>query len=263
MTSLDTPARPVTTTADPTTALITAKAGQRIAACIPARDEAATIASVVEAVARLRDAGLVDALVVVDDGSQDATGTEARAAGAAVVTNTLGPGKGQALRTALAASDAELVLFLDADVTNFGPRFVTELIAPLLHDPSIQLVKATYRRPLDGRHDEGGRVNELLARPLLRHFFPALASIAQPLAGECAVRRSALDDVVLADGYGIEIGLLIDIYRSHGLAAIAEADLGERAHRNRPLRELRPHADDVLAAVLARTTCSHETGDNP
>ena len=243
-------------------ALVDAKAGQRIAACVPARNEETTIASIIEQVAHLRAACLVDEVVVVDDGSTDMTSAEARAAGATVVTNRSGTGKGQALRTGLAATDADMLVFLDADVTNFTPRFVTDLVAPLLRDATLQLVKATYRRPLDGRAGEGGRVNELVARPLLRRFFPALANLTQPLSGECAIRRSAMEHLVLADGYGIEIGLLIDVYRNHGMDAIAEIDLGERVHRNRPLRELRPHADDVLAAVLARTDC-HTTGHQP
>ena len=234
-------------------ALVRAKGIQRIGVCIPARNEHSTIGAVVDVVVPLRAAGLVDDIVVVDDGSTDATGLEAAAAGAQVIESLEGPGKGQALRAALAETDADLAVFLDADVTNFSTRFVTDLVAPLLHDPRVQLVKARYRRALDGRPGEGGRVNELLARPLLRRFFPPLASIAQPLAGECAIRRTALDDLVLADGYGIEIGLLIDVYRRFGRSAITEADLGERVHRNRPLQELRPHADEVLAAVLDRT----------
>ena len=240
-------------------ALIVAKGVQRIGVCIPARDEESTIGNVVDVVVPLGDAGLVDDVVVVDDGSRDTTALEAAAAGARVIESVHGPGKGQALRAALAATDADLLVFLDADVTNFSDRFVIDLVAPLLHDPTIQLVKARYRRPLDGRSGEGGRVNELLARPLLRRFFPPLASVAQPLAGECAIRRTALDDLVLADGYGIEIGLLIDVYRRFGRSAITEADLGERIHRNRPLHELRPHADEVLAAVLDRTLHRPET----
>lgn len=230
-----------------------AKAGQRIGVCIPARDEAGTIGGVLEVVGRLRRAGLVDEVVVVDDGSSDATGREARSAGVTVVPSPRGPGKGQALECAVAATDAPLLVFLDADVTNFSPRYVTGLIAPLLSDQRVQLVKATYGRPLEGRVGEGGRVTELLARPLLRRWFPALAdAVAQPLSGECAVRRDVLDHVVLADGYGIELGLLLDVYGRYGLEAIVEVDLGVRVHRNRPLSELRPHADDVLDAVLAR-----------
>jgi glucosyl-3-phosphoglycerate synthase len=232
--------------------LVASKHGQRVAVCIPARDEAATVGAIVATAERLRRVALVDELVVVDDGSTDATAAHARAAGASVVASATGPGKGQALTRAVASTTADILVFLDADVTNFSPRFVTALVAPLLTDAGIQLVKAAYRRPLDGAPDEGGRVTELLARPLLRRFFPSLAAASQPLAGECAVRRQLLDDLTLADGYGIEIGLLIDVFRRDGLDGIVEADLGERVHRNRPLRQLRPHADEVLAAVLDR-----------
>lgn len=232
--------------------LIAAKGDQRITVCIPARNEGPTIGSIAATVQGLRAFGLVDAVLVVDDGSTDDTARRAHAEGALVVPSPGGPGKGQALASALTHTDTEILVFLDADVTNFSARFVVDLVAPLLIDPSIQLAKARYRRPLDSVRDEGGRVTELLAGPLLRRFFPELASIAQPLAGECAVRRAALEGLTFANGYGIEIALLIDICRTHGRAAILEVDLGERIHRNRPLRQLRAHADDVLAAVAAR-----------
>lgn len=199
----------------------------------------------------------MDELVVIDDASSDATAARARANGATVLANPRGPGKGQALARAVASTEAEILVFLDADVSNFTAHFITDLVAPLLGDHRVKLSKATYRRPLRGVADEGGRVTELLARPLLRRFFPDLLRLSQPLAGECAVRRDTLDDVVFADGYGIEIGLLIDIFLRHGLDAIAEADLGERVHRNRPLQDLRSHADDVLAAVLDRACPLH------
>lgn len=237
-------------------------ATETVAVCVPARNEASTIGNVVRVVRDLRQLGIVEEVVVIDDGSTDATGAVAAAMGASVVACVGGPGKGQALRTAVEATDADILVFLDADVANFAPHFVTQLIAPFHDDPTVQLVKAAYRRPLDGRADEGGRVTELLARPLLRRFFPELADVVrQPLAGECAVRRHALDEIRLEDGYGIEIGLLIDIYRRFGPAALAQADLGERVHRNRPLRDLRPHCDDVLGAVLARTL--EPTGVSP
>ena len=232
--------------------LVAAKRGQRIAVCIPARDEASTIGSVAATVEGLHALGLVDELVVVDDGSSDETADRARTEGARVLSSRGGPGKGQALATAVSATDAEILVFLDADVTNFSARFVIALATPLLADQRIQLVKAAYDRPLHGVTDEGGRVTELLARPLLRRFFPVLATLAQPLAGECALRRSALELLTLADGYGIEIALLIDVYRRYGRDAIVEVGLGERVHRNRPLHELRLHADDVLAAVADR-----------
>ena len=147
---------------------------------------------------------------------------------------------------------ADILVFLDGDVANFSDRFVSALALPLLVEPDLQLVKAVYRRPLIGRSDEGGRVNELVARPLLERFYPDLAVVAQPLGGECAVHRSALHEAPLADGYGIEIGLLIDVYRRFRMHAIVEVDLGERVHRYRPLHQLRPHARAVLGAVLTR-----------
>lgn len=236
-----------------------AKGGHRVAACIPARDEAATIEPVVAVCIQLASAGVLDEVIVVDDHSVDDTGARARSLGATVVANHESPGKGEALRRAISHTGADILVFLDADVRNFGERFVTGLVAPLLADDTVQLVKASYRRPLDGRLDEGGRVTELAARPLLTRFFPDLALVTQPLAGECAVRRGVLDDVVLADGYGIELGLLIDVYRRFGGDAIAEVDLGERVHRNRPLHELRPHAHAALAAVLDRVAPSLST----
>jgi glucosyl-3-phosphoglycerate synthase len=228
------------------------KGGMSIAVCIPARDESVTIEPIVTTCRALGDMGLLDEIIVVDDGSVDDTARRARRAGATVVTNTFGHGKGQALRCGLEQAEADVIVFLDADVANFSERFVTRLISPLLGSTSVQMVKAAYERPLDGTPGEGGRVTELVARPLLDRFFPELADVAQPLAGETAVRRGALEDVVLADGYGIEIGLLIDVYARFRRHAIAEADLGERVHRNRPLRQLRPHAREVLDAVLRR-----------
>lgn len=232
--------------------LVRAKGNHRVSVCIPARDEAETVVGVVDVAVNLLEAGLVDEVVVVDDGSLDTTATSAAAAGARVIRSTQGPGKGQALRSAIGATSGNILVFVDADVTNFTTRFISDLIRPLLFDPGIQLAKATYGRPLAGRANEGGRVTELLARPLLRRFFPEIAGTGQPLAGECAVRREALDVVDLADGYGIEIGLLIDVFRLYGGAAIIDVDLGDRMHRNRALHDLQPHADQVLDAVLAR-----------
>lgn len=225
-----------------------------VAVCIPARNEAATIGGIVACVADLVEEGVVDDLVVVDDGSIDGTAAIAAHAGARVVPSDGGPGKGQALRQAVAATTAEVLVFLDADVVNFGAEYVTALTSTLLADPGLKLVKAAYGRPLHGHQGEGGRVTELVARPLLEQFFPELATIAQPLAGECALTRDLAESLDLDDGYGIEIGLLIDTYRAYGRRAVTEASVvGERIHRNRPLRELTVHARDVLAAVVART----------
>lgn len=243
------------TTADGSIAsLVSAKAGREIAVCIPARNEAATIAPIVAAITgRLVAAGLVDHVVVVDDGSTDATAARASAAGAHVVRRATAPGKGEALRCAVAHTAADILVFLDADVTNFTPSFVVALTAPLLDDPDTMLVKAAYERPFLGRPGEGGRVTELVARPLLERFFPELAPIVQPLAGEFALRREALAGIELAGGYSVDLALLIDVYRRFGRDAISEANLGVRTHRNRPLHELQPHSRAVIDAVLSRT----------
>ena len=229
-------------------------AGLRVSVCVPARNEAATVTGVVSPlVAALNGPEpLVDEVIVVDDGSTDGTGSIAGALGARVVRSTRGPGKGGAMAEAARVATGDIVVFVDADVRNFGVHFVSALVEPLLTDSSVVLVKGTYRRPWnDGAG--GGRVTELLARPLLRRLVPELAFVRQPLAGEVAIRRQALDGLVLEPGYGVEIGMLIDVARRFGPAAVAQVDLGERVHRNRPLEELAGQADDVLAAVLSRT----------
>ncbi|MEA2686485.1 MAG: glucosyl-3-phosphoglycerate synthase [Actinomycetota bacterium] len=224
--------------------------GLAVSVCVPARNEAVTIARVVAAV--LAD-GLVDEVVVVDDGSSDGTGALAAALGARVVHRSGPPGKGRAMAEGILATGGDIVVFLDADVRNFDGRFVRGLLEPLLADPAVMLVKATYRRPKDGVADEGGRVTELLARPVLERFFPELDFVRQPLAGEVAIRREALEGLVLEPGYGVEVGMLIDVCRRFGPAAIAQADLGTREHRNRPLADLSAQARQVLDACLSRT----------
>ena len=230
-------------------------AGLTVSVCIPARNEAATVADVVGPLVRalVTGARLVEEVVVADDGSTDATAAAAEAAGARVVRRAGAPGKGLAMAEAAAAATGDLIVFLDADVRNFAPHFVTRLLRPLLEGPeALVLVKAAYRRPLKGVDGEGGRVTELVARPLIERLFPDLAFVAQPLAGEVAIRRRALDQLVLEPGYGVEIGMLVDVALRFGVGAIAQVDLGHRVHRNRPLRELADQSRQVVAAVLDR-----------
>jgi glucosyl-3-phosphoglycerate synthase len=232
------------------------RAGRRISVCLPARDEEATVGAIVAAVrAACTAAGggcdLVDEILVVDDGSGDATAEVAGRAGARVVRGS-GDGKGQAMALAAAECTGELVVFLDADVEQFSPHFVVGLVGPLLLDEDVALVKGFYRRPLHGAPSGGGRVTELMARPVIDLLFPHLGFVRQPLAGETALRRAVIEKVGVAPGYGAELGLLIDVAREFGADAIAEVDLGERIHRNRPLSELRHHATDVLRTALAR-----------
>jgi len=239
------------------TALAEDRGPLRISVCIPARNEAPTVGAVVRCVhRRLTAAGggvdLVDEIVVVDDGSTDTTATEARRAGAVVVPSGGGQGKGQAMAAGVAATSGDLVVFLDADVESFADHFVTGLLGPLLLHPHVVLVKAFYHRPLNGSPVGGGRVTELVARPVIELLFPPLTHIRQPLAGETALRRVVLADAVLDPGYGVELGLLIDVAERHGVSALAQVDLDRRVHRNRPLEELRPQATDVLRAALTR-----------
>jgi len=239
-------------------ALAESKGDRTISVCIPARNEAATVGRVVHSIisALTGPPGgvpLVDEVLVVDDGSVDQTAEVARGAGARVISSDAAHGgKGQAMRTALKASEGELLAFVDADVTNFEPHFVTGLLGPMLSDESLSLVKGFYRRPLEGAPDGGGRVTELMAKPIIDVLFPFLSAIEQPLAGETAAPRSVLEKCGLADGYAVELALLIDAATLFGAATVAQVDLGVRVHRNRPLSELRPQATDILRAALVR-----------
>jgi glucosyl-3-phosphoglycerate synthase len=244
----------------PTEQVLVAKArtGRTVSVCIPARDEASTVGSVVRAVvqpflAEHGGNGLVDEVIVLDDGSSDDTTLHARDAGARVVAGPGdGGGKGQAMSAALAASAGDIVAFLDADVANTTPAFVTGLLGPLVTTDHVALVKGFYTRPLHGDPTGGGRVTELVARPVLELLFPELSWVRQPLAGETAAHRWVFEKLGFADGYGVELGLLIDVAQTFGLDRLAQVDLGERIHRNRPLHELRPQAVDVLRAALER-----------
>jgi glucosyl-3-phosphoglycerate synthase len=242
-------------------ALARLKAGRTVTVCLPARDEEATVGRIVGVLRRelVDHVALVDEILVIDDGSVDGTAATARAAGSRVIdANAVladhGPsrGKGDAMWRGLFEADGDLVVFCDADVRNFGPRFVVGLLGPLLTDDAIGFVKGFYERPLDGRAGEGGRVTELVARPLLSLLFPALTTVVQPLAGECAARREVLEAVPFVDGYGVEMGLLVDVARRFGIDALAQVDLGNRVHRNRPLPELAEQSMAILQTALDR-----------
>jgi glucosyl-3-phosphoglycerate synthase len=242
----------------PVEKVVEAKAGRTVSVCIPARHEGSTVGSVVRAVvqpflARAGGNGLVDEVIVLDDGSTDDTAEQAAGAGARVVQGVQAEGgKGQAMAAALAASSGDVVVFLDADVANTTPAFVTGMLGPLLFFDDVALVKGFYDRPLHGDPTGGGRVTELVARPVLELLFPELSGVRQPLAGETAAHRWVFEKAGFADGYGVELGLLIDVAQLLGPGALAQVDLGVRIHRNRPLHELRPQATDVLRAALAR-----------
>jgi glucosyl-3-phosphoglycerate synthase len=259
----------------PAPALLEAKGDRRISVCLPARNEEATVGQMVTAIRAelMVRLPLVDEVIVIDDGSTDATAAAARAAGADVwaaaaidplvsgsgaggvgvgVVGAAPGGKGQAMWKAVHASSGDLVVFCDADVQHFGPHFVTGLVGPLLLRDDVLFVKGFYHRPLHGRAGEGGRVTELVARPLIAALFPHLSDLAQPLAGECAARREVLHAVPFVDGYGVDLGLVIDVAERWGVDALAQCDLGERVHRNRPLAELGPQALAVVQVALSR-----------
>ncbi len=233
-----------------------------ISACVPARNEERTIGDILACLAELREAGLVDQVAVID-GSSDRTAAIAREQGAEVypqeeLAPELGPvlGKGDALWRALSVLRGEIVCFLDADSDGFGPHFVTGLVGPLLRDQQLSFVKAFYRRPFRLGEltipDEGGRVTELTARPLLNLFYPELAGFEQPLAGEVAARRSLLEQLPFVTGYGVEIALLIDAHAAAGLDSLAQVNLDLRQNAHQPLRELTAMSSAVLRAVASR-----------
>ena len=240
-------------------AVVAAKAGRTVSVCVPCRDEAATIGPLVSVIRRelMVNTGLVDELIVLDDRSTDDTARVASHAGARVVPiddvhreHGNGQGKGNALWATLLVSHGDIVVWCDGDVTSFEPDWVTKLVAPLLDDPTVMLVKALYHRPTN--YGGGGRTTELVARPLMSRYFRSLTGLAQPLSGEYAGRRSALEQLRFVQGWGVEMGLLIDIEEAWGAAAIGQVDLGSRLHRHRSLHSLSVQAAEVMATILDR-----------
>jgi glucosyl-3-phosphoglycerate synthase len=263
-----------------------AERGLRATVCLPARDCAATVGEIVGALVPLREAGAIERIVVVDAASEDGTAQAAERAGAEVwqereLLPAYGPvlGKGDAMWRALSRIDSELVCFVDADSEQFSAHFVTGLLGPLVCEPDVSFVKGFYRRPLAGDGassraspdaaargsatatgaipgagpaEGGGRVNHLTARPALALFYPELAEIRQPLAGEVAARRELLEKLPFATGYGVEIAMLIDAWHEVGLERIAQVDLEEHHNRHQPLSALAPMALTVLATLARR-----------
>jgi glucosyl-3-phosphoglycerate synthase len=235
-----------------------------VSVVIPARNEEATIGWVVALIRAvlMDEAGLVDELVVMDSLSSDATVSAATGAGARVhsvadVRPDLGvrAGKGEALWKSQFVTSGDILVFIDADLTSWGPHFVSSLIGPLLEDESIQLVRGFYDRLLDtgGRRTvEGGRVTELVARPLLAAHWPQLAAVVQPLAGEWSIRRSLFETLPIPVGYGVELSTLLDTTARHGVDAIAQVDLGERGHRHQSVHDLGVMALELLSVADAR-----------
>jgi glucosyl-3-phosphoglycerate synthase len=234
-----------------------------ISVCVPARECAETIEPIVRTLIELRDRDVVDQVTVLDAGSIDGTAELAAAAGAEVhqqaeLLPDRGPvlGKGDAMWRALTILHGDVVCFLDGDSEGFGPHFACGLAGAVACEPGVHFAKAFYRRPFRAGAVElpegGGRVNELMARPLLRRFFPELGDVRQPLAGEIAARRELLERLPFATGYAVEIAMLVDAYREVGIDGLAQVDLDVRQNRHQALSALGPMADAVLGAVAAR-----------
>lgn len=246
--------------------LVAAKGSLTVSVVLPALDEEATIGAIVETIRTdLVEVAepLVDELVVMDSGSTDRTAHVAAEAGAVVVHRCAvlpripsGPGKGEVLWRSLVATTGDVLVFVDADLRQFRSGLVTGLLGPLLTDRSVVLVKALYDRPLrDGTSvlpAGGGRVTELVARPLLNLHWPELAGVVQPLAGEYAARRGLLELLPFPTGYGVELALLVDTLTVAGLDSIAQVDVGERHHRHHDDARLGLMASEIMQTALAR-----------
>jgi glucosyl-3-phosphoglycerate synthase len=252
--------------ADPAT-LLAAKRAQAttLSLCIPTLNEEGTIARIVSCLRTtlIEQVPLLDELVVIDSGSTDRTRELAAESGADVhLASDILPergqrtGKGENLWKAVHQCRGDILCFLDGDIANIHPRFVLGTIGPLLSDPSLDYVKGFYERPLlasEGVDPRGGgRVTEILVRPLLKRFFPALARLHQPLAGEYAARRRVLERIPFPTGYGVETAHLIDVARLAGAESIGQTDLDERLHRNRSLADLGRMSGQILDAFFAR-----------
>jgi len=251
------------------------RSGARISVVIPARDEERTVAGVVAALraALVERIPLIDEVVVIDSDSADGTAAGAASAGATVhrardIAPGLGgyPGKGEALWKSLLVTGGDLLVFIDADLTDWGPHFVTGLLGPLFADPGVLLVKGFYARATVGADGtdtsvstEGGRVTELVARPLLNLWWPELSGVVQPLAGEWAARRDLMESVSIPVGYGVELSTLLDTFAKCGLDGIAQVDLDSRAHKHQSDHDLALMAAELLLVAERRRPPSSAT----
>ncbi|MER5468003.1 glucosyl-3-phosphoglycerate synthase [Streptomyces sp. NPDC002685] len=231
--------------------------GSTVSVVLPALNEEETVGEIVAIIRHdlMQQVPLVDEIVVVDSGSTDRTSAVAAAAGARVVHRDdilpripAVPGKGEVLWRSLLVTSGDIVCFIDADLKEFSSDFVSGIVGPLLTDPDVDLVKAMYDRPLGGASGQGGRVTELMARPLLNMHWPQLAGFVQPLGGEYAARRSLLEQLPFPVGYGVELGMLVDALHLVGLDALAQVDVGVRKHRHQDGQAL-----GRMAAAIYRT----------
>jgi glucosyl-3-phosphoglycerate synthase len=248
--------------------------GLSLSLCIPTLNEAATIGTVVSrlySALRIR-LPLLDEIAVIDSGSTDRTLELASTAGASVyraadILPEMGRqcGKGENLWKALYRLKGDILIFLDADITNVHPGFVTGLVGPLLQHPEIGYVKSFYERPAFRQGEEyllgGGRVTEILIRPLFSLYFPELTAFIQPLAGEYAARRSVLEALSFPVGYGVETAHLIDLHARHGMNIFAQTDMGQRRHRSRSNPELGRMAFAILQVVARRLSARGQWHD--
>ncbi|THA72962.1 glucosyl-3-phosphoglycerate synthase [Streptomyces sp. A0958] len=240
--------------------------GTGVSVVLPALNEAETVGDIVATIRRelMEKNRLVDELVVIDSGSTDATAEVARRAGARVVHRDAilprlpaVPGKGEVLWRSLLVTSGDILCFIDADLKDFSADFVSGIVGPLLTDPEVQFVKAMYDRPLGEVAGQGGRVTELVARPLLNLHWPLLAGFVQPLGGEYAVRRSLLERLPFPVGYGVELGLLVDALHTVGLDALAQVDVGVRVHRHQDGQALGRMAAAIYRTAQVRLSRGH------
>ncbi|MER7486492.1 glucosyl-3-phosphoglycerate synthase [Streptomyces sp. NPDC126497] len=240
--------------------------GRTVSVVLPALNEEATVGDIVTVIRRdlVRRVPLVDEVVVVDSGSTDRTSEVAAAAGARVVHRDVilpripaVPGKGEVLWRSLLVTRGDIVCFVDADLREFSSDFVSGIVGPLLTEPDVQLVKAMYDRPLGTAAGQGGRVTELMARPLLNMHWPQLAGFVQPLGGEYAARRSLLERLPFPVGYGVELGMLVDALHLVGLDALAQVDVGVRKHRHQDGQALGRMAATIYRTAQLRLARSH------